>query len=583
MQTNRDMSVAGAFLAILVIELTAVPAWLNLAGAQDRPAPPKVVEGDAGKTDRPAEPISSRPEFGVGLATSMQKVFLDELPFPGTFGRTISLSLARNECESAQVVVFAEARNLANVYVTASDLAGDQGTVIPAHNIRLSPVGYVKLPRPAPPESISRKTGWWPDPILTFLKKIDIQQGRRQPFWVRVRTDKDTKPGKYRGLLTIKADHCAPVTIDLAVEVWDFVLPDQPSLPTAVYFGWRFVKAVHETHRKAVSVAPPYGWEDPPVAESLAREYQQFLLDYKLFPTQLYSVSSPDIAFLKRCKQQGRLGIVNILYIDCSKPPEYYLDRLRAIVPELKKEGLYDHAVLYGFDEFEGDQTGKVAAQLRPIKRAFPDLKVMTTVRCDPFKPGSPLKDLIDIWVPEYPGLDPAQAAEYRKIGKQVWKYTCLSPPRPNGYISSPLLEARGLLGADAMRSRQDGWLYWCSNYWQEQTEPMTSGPLTIWNVTNFGPCPPGDGCLMYAGPAGPVPTLRLENYRDGLEDYEYYKILEKLLTAAEAHNTIPADRLKAARDLLAVRWDPYAGPTVLSAERRKLASAILELKPQKR
>ena len=62
-------------------------------------------------------PQVAKPEFGVGLASPLQKVFLDELPFPGTFGTSLSFSLARNECENAQVVVFAETRNLANVSI----------------------------------------------------------------------------------------------------------------------------------------------------------------------------------------------------------------------------------------------------------------------------------------------------------------------------------------------------------------------------------------------------------------------------------------------------------------------------------
>ena len=60
-------------------------------------------------------PQVAKADFGIGLASPLQKVFLDELPFPGTFGTSLSFSLARNECENAQVVVFAETRNLANV------------------------------------------------------------------------------------------------------------------------------------------------------------------------------------------------------------------------------------------------------------------------------------------------------------------------------------------------------------------------------------------------------------------------------------------------------------------------------------
>ena len=347
-------------------------------------------------------------------------------------------------------------------------------------------------------------------------------------------------------------------------------------MQTAIYFGWRYAKAVHDTHQKAAG-SYATGFEDPRLAGDLTARYQQFLVDYKLFPTQLYGKGMPDLTFLKRCKQEGLLGLINIEYIDLSKPPKYYLDRLDKIVPELKEAGLYENAILYGFDEFTIEKADKIAAELRPIKQAYPDLKIMATVAFDPFMSNSPLKDLIDIWVPisfNYPKW--ADAEKYRKMGKQVWLYTCLANWAPNNFIYSPPIQIRGLVGAGAIQNRTDGWLYWCANYW-EQTKPLETGPLTDWIVASVGP--PGDGCLMYAGPTGPVPSVRLENYRDGIEDYDYYKILQQLLEEAETQKTIPADKLDAARKLLAVHWNPYGDPKVLTAERDKVAEAILSLR----
>jgi len=35
-----------------------------------------------------------------------------------------------------------------------------------------------------------------------------------------------------------------------------------------------------------------------------------------------------------------------------------------------------------------------------------------------------------------------------------------------------------------------------------------------------------GDGNLIYPGPESPLSSIRLENIRDGLEDYEYLRLL---------------------------------------------------------
>jgi len=43
-----------------------------------------------------------------------------------------------------------------------------------------------------------------------------------------------------------------------------------------------------------------------------------------------------------------------------------------------------------------------------------------------------------------------------------------------------------------------------------------------LWNIYN------GDGAWLCVGPDGtPLATQRLENFRDGLEDFAYVKILE--------------------------------------------------------
>lgn len=58
-----------------------------------------------------------------------------------------------------------------------------------------------------------------------------------------------------------------------------------------------------------------------------------------------------------------------------------------------------------------------------------------------------------------------------------------------------------------------------------------------------------GDGNLTACGPGGkPLSTLRLENFRDGLEDYHYALILEKRLAARP-----DAPWAAKARELLAV------------------------------
>ena len=50
-----------------------------------------------------------------------------------------------------------------------------------------------------------------------------------------------------------------------------------------------------------------------------------------------------------------------------------------------------------------------------------------------------------------------------------------------------------------------------------------------------------GEGQLIYPGPGGsPYSSVRLENFRDGMEDYEYLFRLKELLSKYEGINTDP-------------------------------------------
>jgi hypothetical protein len=54
--------------------------------------------------------------------------------------------------------------------------------------------------------------------------------------------------------------------------------------------------------------------------------------------------------------------------------------------------------------------------------------------------------------------------------------------------------------------------------------------PTVPWTFADYE-YPPGDGCLTYPAPDGtPLSSIRLENWRDGMEDYEYLTLLRRLI-----------------------------------------------------
>ena len=119
-------------------------------------------------------------------------------------------------------------------------------------------------------------------------------------------------------------------------------------------------------------------------------------------------------------------------------------------------------------------------------------------------------------------------------------------------FIECPAIEGRLLMGAQTVRQRPDGFLYYQISIWNS-SRCITSGPFTDWDPRSWTRYH-GDGSWTCVGPDGtPLPTVRLENFRDGLEDYAYALLLEKKLKSHADPNDAWAKR---ARELLAVPRD---------------------------
>ncbi len=128
------------------------------------------------------------------------------------------------------------------------------------------------------------------------------------------------------------------------------------------------------------------------------------------------------------------------------------------------------------------------------------------------------------------------------------------------------------------------------TNGWKLIEEPISPGPYTDWfpgaGKSRDGVYANGDGSIFCAGPDGPVSTIRFENIRDGLEDYEYLWQLAEVTQAVALRpaNLRRAEFLQAARALLAVPQGVVESssrytqdPHELYALRRAAAEAILQ------
>ena len=459
---------------------------------------------------------SNTSEYMVGFASSMDKVLPRDVAPPMEVRKRVRVSLARNETESFQVVVLPFEQPLKGACVKLGPLRNWHGDTIAA-DVRL--VGYVETRRPSYEVPY---VGWWPDPLLDFVSSATIAPNDAQAFWVRIRASADQTPGVYRGQLYVLADNAPSTTFRVEVHVNDFAMPMASPLPTAM------------------SMYDQYARNFAPDWEKVKPVWADFLADYYIDYDSLYRAGPPDYELLSVLERQGRLVAFNLGFFSgraftADMTDDQFeqtlgkiMEGLRASYDGARAAGLLDKAYIYGFDECNPDMFPTLRHVTQRLREAFPEVPVMTTSRDHSYGEDSGIVEM-DAWCPLTPQFDIGEATKARARGTAVWWYICCGPRHPyaNWFVEYPAIEARLLMGFMTAKYRPDGFLYYALTRWPNNEKPIESGPFTEWNPASFRDFN-GDGSILCPGPGGrPLATIRLENFRDGLEDYAYVRILE--------------------------------------------------------
>lgn len=533
-------------------------------------------------------------DFGVGTADSMTKVMIRDRPLEGVSPAThVDLELARNEWEAFQVVVLAATRDLDRVRVEPGPFrhTGD-GSVLPADAVTACVVGHVKTRKP--PYAVPY-VGWWPDPILDFQQECRVAPGEAVPFWIRFHMPREAAPGRYEGTVTVRAEGAPDVPVPVSLRVFAFDLPDLSFLPTACSF-YDNIRAI---------------WGKDMTEEEYQRRLTDaalFLARYKIDLDHIYRRPAANpadlglpLAQLRMLRDRGLLRRFMILHVatprevtDPEAPAvqekiDLCLRNLEYWVPRLEAEGLLPYAYLYGYDEVPAANFPVIAKVFGAIKKAYPGLPLMTTAYDHSFGLDTGLAGVVDWWVPLTSRFDPERVARARAAGMDVWWYICIGPKHPycNWLIEYPAIEARLLMGAMTAKYRPGGFLYYALTRWPVNKAPITQGPYTDWDPMSYKDNN-GDGSLFCAGPDGLLATQRAENFRDGMEDNDYFVLLRQAIAQAEAAGGRGAALQRALRDARQAAEVPAdvvesltrytRDPAAVRAMRRRVAEALERL-----
>jgi hypothetical protein len=275
---------------------------------------------------------------------------------------------------------------------------------------------------------------------------------------------------------------------------------------------------------------------------------------------------------------------------------------LRQVEGHLEEKGWLGKEYIYWFDEPDPENYPFVRDGMTAIRRAAPRLTRFITEH----KPGPDIMDVSEISCTIFHRVDPAVVAALRPAGREFWSYLCTAPKGPwvTLFIDHPAVNLRLWLWM-AYRYGLRGLLVWRANYWTSPTvfppdsiqnpwqDPMsyTVGYGTPYGQVNYWGN--GDGRFLYPPNrdpnrdhtkylCGPVNSVRWEILREGVEDYEYFRLLEKAVEEAPPAEEKLARKgralLEFPADIFRNGQDFTKNPRVLLDYRRRLGETLEKL-----
>jgi hypothetical protein len=472
-----------------------------------------------------------------------------------------------------QVIVQGPSGGLSNLNLSASALTGPGGASIPASSLTLYREYYISVTGTASYGGGSNPplgSGTYPEPLIPFndpetgsplcataaaLKACNasLPAGQNQPYWIDItvpRGANNSPPGTYTGTVSINSTQ-GSVNIPVALTVWNFELPVQPS-ELSIWSLW----------------PPAEGNTITTLAQALMRNKVMYDVDAN---------ASSDITNFGL--NRAGLNSNYLIGIQCNGSSNSLpsTSQINTAVTDFPAGLPLD---FYVADEF--NDCPKANTPLKTIgtnaHAANRNVKTVMTIKTpDPklFNEGDG-RSAIDHWVlldsvQQWPALPFAGAGD-------LWSYTSCNAGfgnTPEWMVDYPPVNERIQAGFLNWTQGATGILYYRSDGWS------AGNTISSWNNVNTTACGgglgrPGDGIFLY--PPGPIgstesaPGIRLKAIRDGIQDYEYAQILKNL-------GQIPL--VNSVLQPIATSWTNWShDPNALEGARLQLGQLLHQLSP---
>jgi hypothetical protein len=527
---------------------------------------------------------------------------------PETEVAPITVSLARREYEAFQVVLKpAKAATLKSIRLVPD------GKTAPL-SFSYHTVAYVPVSRPTDNTCLP---GLYPDPLPMLKMPLTLEPGINHPLWITVYAPTNATSGEFRFNLEIETSE-STMSAPLVVRIYDFELPAETHLRSALGLGNQDINEYHHLTRPedqravydkylenfvAHRISPYSFFPYAPIQIRfpMVDGVKKAVVDFKEFDAaaavwldekRFNSFLLPLTGMGGGTYQSRALGELEGFKEGTPEHARLFNDYLSQVEAHLRERHWLAKAYTYWFDEPEPKDYDFVLDGMHRIKTAAPGLRRMLTEQPEP-----ELTNHVEIWCGLTPEWNKQKVEERHQAGQEVWWYICCAPRAPyvTEFIDHPSLERR-LWPWQSWQYKIDGILIWQTTYWNNPqvypapsrqnpwADPMSyESPGGFWGNGDGRFVYPPQECLTTNTPNldGPVTSIRWENLRDGMEDYEYFHLLNQeceRLSGSPAH----AQQLSQARLLLEVPTNISSNlvefttdPTPLLKHRERLAKSI--------
>ena len=397
--------------------------------------------------------------------------------------------------------------------------------------------------------------------VLDIVRVREVQARSTQPVWLNVWVPADTRPGKYKGTLTVSGKNFEAMKLPFEIEVVNRTLPEpqkwafhldlwQNPYAVARYYQvplWSkehfdamrpIMKMLANVGQRAITASimhKPWAGQTEDHYDSMIFRMKKldgtWVYDYTVFDKWVeFMMNEVGIKDLISCYTMIPWALSfdyfdqatnRVQFIKAAPGEEAYAEYwgtfLKDFSRHLREKGWFEKTAI-SMDERPMEAMREA---IKVIKAADPEFKITLAGNYHE----EIQEDLYYLSIPYGNQFPEEVKAERERKGQISTVYTCCTEAFPNTFTFSEPAEAAWTV-LHAVAGGYDGYLRWAVNSWP--MDPLRDSRFRTWAA--------GDTYSIYPGPRS---SIRFERLVEGLQDCEKIHILREELAAKGANGKL--------------------------------------------